>query len=439
MTAEGPLTLNRRDFLLLSAALAAAPAAYANQAAATESGSDDTDSWWQFRGPTGDGHVPSKLLPLTWNETQHVRWKTPIHDRGWSSPVVLRNQIWLTTATESGHKLFAVCVDRNSGKIVHDRHLFDVESPQPITVDNTYASPTPVIEAGRVFVHFGTYGTACLDTVSGSVLWTRRDLNCDHESGAGPSSSPFLLGNLLIVHVDGRDVQYVIALDSKTGKTVWKTRRSFDYESVPVHMRKAYTMPILVPRGEQQQLICQGAQAIYAYDPASGQELWKVRCSGFSIAPRPVYGQGLVFVVSDHDHPQLWAIRTDGTGDVTDSHVAWKVTSGMPSRSSPLLVDDLLYVVTHPGILSCLEARTGELVWKQRLEGKHSASAIYSDNRIYYLNENAVCTVVKPGRKYEELAVNRLNEEPLMASPAVAGDSLFIRTEKHLYCLANDA
>ena len=397
------------------------------------------DAWWQFRGPTGVGHTSAQHLPLKWSETQNVRWKTTIHDRGWSSPVVWGNQIWLTTATEEGRKLFAVCIDRDSGKIVYDRHVFDVEKPQPIAVDNTYATPTPVIDAERVYVHYGTYGTACLETSTGTVLWTRRDLNCDHENGAGPSSSPFLLGNLLILHVDGRDVQYVIALDTRTGKTVWKTPRSFDYESVPVHQRKAFTMPLLVPRGDQQQLISQGAQAIYSYDPQTGKELWKVRCSGFSIAPRPVAGHGLVFVASDHDHPELWAIRTDGTGDVTETHVAWKVTSGMPSRSSPVLVGDLLYVVSRPGILSCLDARTGELVWKERLEGKYSASAIEARDRLYFLNENAVCTVIKPGRKFEVLAVNRLDEEELMASPAVVGDALFIRTLKHLYRVEDTA
>lgn len=391
------------------------------------------EAWWQFRGPTGAGHASAAQLPLTWSETHNVAWKTAIHDRGWSSPVIWDNQVWLTTATQDGRQLFAVCVERDSGAILHDRHVFDVEHPQPIALVNSYATPTPVIEAGRVYVHYGTYGTACLDTADGSILWTRRDLNCDHEDGAGPSSSPFLLGNLLILHVDGRDVQYVIALDTATGETVWKTERSFDYASVQVHQRKAYTMPVLAPRGDAQQLICQGAQAIYSYDPATGAELWRVRCSGFSIAPRPVYGNGLVFVVSDHDHPELWAIRTDGAGDVTDSHVAWRVTGGIPARSSPLLVDDLLYVVSHPGILTCLEAATGEVVWKERLEGQYSASAIHAHGRLYYLNEDAVCTVVRPGRQFEVLAVNRLDVAPLMASPAVAGDALFLRTEGHLY------
>ena len=241
--------------------------------------------------------------------------------------------------------------------------------------------------------------------------------------------------NLLIVNVDGRDVQYMIALDTSDGTTVWKTDRSFDYSTVPVNMRKAFSMPLLVPRGTGRALVSPGAQAVYAYDPVTGKELWQVRHGGFSCAPRPVCGHGLVFFVSDHDHPELWAVRSDGTGDVTDSHVAWKETRAIPSRSSPLLVDDLLYVISHQGILSCLEAKTGQVVWKHRLEGQYSASPIYANNRIWYFNESAVCTVIRLGRKFEELAVNRLSEQPRMDSPAVAGDALFIRTEEYLYCV----
>ena len=197
------------------------------------------DDWCQFRGPDGDGHARAGDLPLMWNEKEHIVWKTPIHDRGWSSPVIWSNQVWMTTATSDGHRLFAVCVDRNTGKIIHSTHVFDVERPVPIAADNSYASPTPVIEEGRVYVHYGTYGTGCLDSATGSVVWTRRDLNCDHEVGAGPGSSPCLVGNFFVVHVDGRDVQYVIALDKTTGTTVWKTARSVDYSQTPVNQRKA--------------------------------------------------------------------------------------------------------------------------------------------------------------------------------------------------------
>ena len=389
------------------------------------------DNWWQFRGPAGDGHARATGLPLKWNEEEHVAWKTPIHDRGWSSPVIWDRQVWMTTATPDGHKLFAVCIDRDSGAVIHDVHVFDVEQPEPIAADNTYASPTPVIEEGRVYVHYGTYGTAALDSATGRVVWTRRDLKCAHE--AGPGSSPFLLGNLFIVNVDGRDVQYMIALDKTTGNTVWKTNRSVDYSETPINQRKAYCMPVLMPRNSATQLVSPGAKAVFAYDPATGDELWKVRHRGWSMAPRPVFGLGLLYAIIDHDHPELWAIRPDGSGDVTDSHVAWKVTRGMPPRSSPLLVDGLLFLVNRQGVAFCLEAQSGELVWKERLEGNYSASPICAGDRIYFFNERAATTVIKPSRKLEVLAFNPLAKEELMASPAVAGNSLFIRTATHLY------
>ena len=389
-------------------------------------------NWSQFRGPTGDGHAGGEL-PLKWGETDNIVWKTSIHDLGWSSPVIWKNQVWLTTALKNGRRLFAVCVDRESGKIIHDIHIFDVEKPQRVAAINSYASPTPVIEEGRVFVHYGTYGTACLDSGTGDILWTRRDLNCDHEAAAGPGGSIFLVGNLLVMNVDGRDVQYVVALDKVTGKNVWKTKRSVDYSEVAVNQRKAYCTPTLIPWENRKQLVSPAAKAVIAYDPSNGKELWKVRHRGWSIAPRPVYGHGMVFVIMDHDRPELWAIKPGGTGDVTESHIAWKQKRGMPPRSSPLLVDDLIFVVNHDGIASCLEARKGTLVWKKRLDGDYSASLLHAGGRIYFFNENAVCTVIKAARQYEILANNALGNERLMASPAAAGNSLFVRTEKHLY------
>ena len=390
-------------------------------------------NWPEFRGPRRDGHADSAGLPLRWSATENIAWKTRIDGRGWSSPVLWGNQVWMTTATVDGRKLSAVCVDRDSGKIVHDIHVFSVERPQRIAAGNSYASPTPVIEERRVYVHYGTYGTACLATATGRVVWKRRDLKCDHESGAGPGSSPTLVDNLFVVNVDGRDVQYVIALDKTTGKTVWKTDRSVDFKRSPVNQRKAYSMPIVLTRGPSTQLVSPGAKAFIAYDTATGNELWKVRHRGFSVAPRPVFGHGLIFALIDHDSPELWAVRPDGKGDVTDSHVVWKMKRSMPSRSSPLLIGDLLFLVNRAGIASCLEARTGKLVWKQRVQGKYSASPIYANGRIYLFNEESVGTVIKPSRKLEVLSLNRLPNEQLLASPAIAGRSLFVRTENHLY------
>ena len=390
-------------------------------------------SWSQFRGPHGNGHTAATNLPLNWTETVNVVWKKEIHSRGFSSPVIWGQQIWLTTATKDGRKLFAVCVDKDTGKVLHNLHLFDVAKPQAITPENSYASPTPVIEQGRVFLHFGTYGTACVDTATGKVLWTRRDLKCDHEKGAGPASSPMLIGNKMVVHVDGRDVQYIVALDTTTGKTVWKTPRSLDYSKIPVHHRKAYSMPFLAPRGNGHQLVSPAGRGLYAYNPKTGKELWHMRHRGWSVAPRPIYGQGLIFATVDRDRPELWAIRPDGNGDVTDTHIVWSEARGMPQRCSPLLVDDLLYLVNRGGIATCLEAKTGKLIWKERLKGAYSASPIYAKGRIYLFNESASATILRPGRKFEVIATNILASQPLLATPAVDGDAFIVRAGGHLY------
>ena len=393
------------------------------------------ETWPQFRGPQANGHTDATGLPLTWDGEKNIVWKTPIHDRGWSSPVIWHNQIWLTTATADGRKLYAVCVDRKTGQIVHDLHIFDVEKPDSIAAINSYASPTSVIEAGRVYVHYGTYGTACIDTSSGKILWTRRDLNCDHHEGAG--SSVMLVDNLLVFHVDGRDVQYVVALDKTTGKTVWKTNRSVDFRSVPRDLRKCYSTPIVIGSGGQRQLISVGPRATMGYDIATGKERWKVTYGGWSIAPRPVFGHGMVFMINDYLRPELWAVRPDGQGDVTSSHITWRHNKSMPSRPSPLLVDDLLFVVSSGGVATCLEAKTGQVVWTERIGGKFSASPIYAVGRIYLFDESSVTTVIEPARQFKKLATNKLNGEELMASPAAAGNSLFVRTEKHLYRIDN--
>ncbi|QDU81200.1 outer membrane biogenesis protein BamB [Polystyrenella longa] len=390
-----------------------------------------SDSWTEFRGPTGNGHAADSQPAISWSETENVTWKVPIHDKGWSSPVILGNQIWITTATEDGHKLYAICIDRETGEQLHDLLIFEVESPEPVPAENSYASPTSAIEEGRVYVHYGTYGTACIDTETGTILWKRQNLKCEHE--AGPNSSPMLLGEMLIMNVDGRDVQYVIALDKKTGDTIWKTDRSVDFSSIGAYQRKAYSMPIHISFDGNEQLVSPGGRAIISYDPSTGKELWKILHRGWSIAPRPVFGNDLVYAVMDHDHPELWAIRPDGRGDVTDSHIEWKLTKGIPARSSPLLIDELLFFVDRKGIASCVDAVSGESLGKARLDGNHSASPVYADGRIYFFNETGKATVVKASSDLEVIAENELTNDILMASPAIAGDSLFVRTAGSLY------
>ena len=388
------------------------------------------ENWPEFRGPTGQGISDSTGLPLTWSETDNVKWKMAIPGTGWSSPVIWGDQVWMTTANDSGTKRWAVAVDRDTGKIVHHVKVFDVPVVAPQHGLNSHASPSPVIEEGRVYVHFGTYGTACLDTRTGQVLWQRRDLNLDHQ--VGPGSSPLLFENLLIVHCDGTDVQYAIALDKRTGQTVWKTARTAELSHLSTAMHKASCTPVLVSVGGQDQLLSLGAHSLYGYEPRSGRELWKVRFVGYSNVARPVTDGQIAIFSTGYDKAELIGLRLGGAGDVTDSHLLWTYGRNAPSMPSPVLVDGLLYVISDSGIATCLEAATGQELWKQRIGGEFSASALYADGRIHFFDRQGKTTVIAPGRIYKPLAVNKL-DDGFMASAAVAGSALYLRTRTHLY------
>ena len=395
--------------------------------------------WTQFRGPDGTGVVGQGGLPLTWSETENVRWKSAIHGRAWSSPVVLGDRVWLTTATEDGRQLYVVAVDLESGRIVLDQKLFDVERPQEIHRFNSYASPTPVAEPGRVCVTFGSPGTACLDPADGRVLWTRRDLECNHYRGAG--SSPIIVGDLLVLHFDGSDQQYVVALDKHSGRTVWKRERSIDFRDLGPDgkpeaegdLRKAFSTPHVVTAGGRPVLVSMGAKATYGYDPETGAELWRVEeRTSHSASTRPVAGHGLVYLPTGFPRGQLLAVRPDGRGDVTDSHVVWRLARGVPNKPSVLLVGDLIFMINDAGIASAVDAKTGEVVWTARAGGTYSASPIAAGDRVYLFSEDGKTTVIAAAREFRVLAENQL-EDGFMASPAVAGESLILRTRTHLY------
>ncbi len=391
------------------------------------------DQWSEFRGPQGTGHSNSIGLPRDWSETRNLAWKTPIHGRGWSSPVVFGKQVWLTTATPEGKELSVLALDRESGRIVVDAKLFDVAQPEDTQKYNSFASPTPVIEEGRVYVHFGSYGTAALDTATGKVLWSRRDLPCNH--WRGPGSSPILYKDLFIVHLAGYDLQYVVALDKKTGRTVWKADRTHDFGTDDGDQMKGFATPIVIEAGGRAQLISPAAKAVVSLDPSTGRELWRVRYEQHSAATRPLFAHGLVYVDTGFSKADLLAIRPDGRGDVTETHVAWKVTKGIGAKPSPLLVDDLIYSVSDTGgVVTCLDAKTGAEVWQHRVGGGgHSGSLLFGDGAIYAFAEDGSAVAFKPGRQYEELGRGALEEGGVMATPAIAGRSVFLRTESHLY------
>ncbi|HVX11531.1 MAG TPA: PQQ-binding-like beta-propeller repeat protein [Pirellulales bacterium] len=391
------------------------------------------EEWPQFRGIDGQGNTSATGLPLTWSEEEHVVWKTAIAGRGWSSPVVSDNTIWLTTALDDERSLRAVAVDLESGRVLRDIEVFRCDSFPPINGKNSYASPTPVIESERLYVHFGTLGTACLDTSTGEVLWTNRELTVDHKEG--PGSSPVLFGDLLILNCDGIDVQYVVALDKHSGKIAWRRDRPGPHNPV-ADFRKAYCTPLVIETDGHQELISPTANRVVAYDPLTGDERWIVRYAGFSNVPRPIVAGGLVLVDTGYMKPQLWAIRPGGSGDVTDTHVVWRCARHAPANPSPVAVGQEVFMVSDAGIASCLDAATGKTLWQERLGGNFSASLLAGDGRVYFANEEGVVTVIEASRRFQRLAENRLAGR-IFASPAVVGKNLIWRTDGHLYRMAD--
>lgn len=417
------------------------PIAFALLAAGSALGAD----WPQFRGPTGDGLATDPGakepvgIPVHWSEQENITWKTAIPNTGWSSPVVMGGQVWLTSATEDGHDFFAICVDADSGKILLNKKLFHCENPEPLGNPlNGYASPSPVIGPGRVYINFGSYGTACLDTQTFETLWQRTDLPCRHYRG--PGSSVILFEDLLILTMDGVDVQYVAALNKATGQTVWKTDRTADYDDLDEDgkpfsegdLRKAYSTPLVIDVDGSKLLLTLGSKAVYGYDPRTGAELWKINVPAFSATLRPVYDGNLAYVASGHGRSEMMAIDPRGRGDITKTAVKWKTPALVPLTPSPVLIEGRLFTINDTGIAVCLDAATGERLWRQRIRGRYAASLLYADGNIYCFSHEGKTTVFKATGKYEQVAENTL-DSGCMASAAVAGKALFVRTKEHLY------
>jgi outer membrane protein assembly factor BamB len=396
-------------------------------------------NWPQFRGPEGDGHSDASNLPTDLGEDKNVKWKTPIHGKAWSSPVIWGNEIWMTTATEDGKQLSVVCVDKTTGKVIHDKQIFTMANPQFCHKFNSYASPTPVIEEGRIYISFGAPGIACLDTKTCAVLWERRDFVCNHFRGAG--SSPIAWGDLIILPFDGSDHQFIVALKKKNGENAWKVDRSIDYKDLQPDgkpeadgdWRKGFGTAHVMDWQGKPMLLSSGAKAHYAYEPATGREIFRFEERGaHSAAARPVVGQGMWFITPGFGAKQIIALKLGGSGLLDEKSVAWREKKGAPNKPSVILDGEYLYTVDDTGIASCVEAKTGTTQWRERIGGDYSASPLLAASRLYFFSENGSVTVLAAGPKFEKISEGKF-ADGFMASPAVSGDAMFLRTRSALY------
>jgi outer membrane protein assembly factor BamB len=414
------------------------------------------DAWIEFRGPTGQGHSAATNLPTQWGPEQNVAWKVALPGQRWSSPIYDAGHLYLTTAVTSSAangdapgetpadapldskpeevtapprlSLRLLCLAASTGAVQWDVEVFGhaVENSPRIHNKNSHASPTPVLRDGKLYVHFGHQGTACVD-LKGNILW--RNNRIQYEPVHGNGGSPALTPEAMIFSCDGAQQAFVVALDRTNGEELWRADRQSEAAK-----KFSFTTPLLIETAGGAQLISPGSDVVCALDPDTGRELWRVHYDGYSVIPRPVFGHGMVYVCTGFGRPELLAIRPDGSGDVTETHVAWKASKGVPLTPSLLLDGDALYMVSDRGVASCLDAKTGDMHWQERLGGGFSASPLLADAKIYFQNEQGVGTVISPGTTYQHLATNDLGERTL-ASYAVSDGALYIRTEGNLYCV----
>jgi outer membrane protein assembly factor BamB len=390
--------------------------------------------WPQFRGPGGQGVSEAAGVPVKWAADKNVAWKVEVPGRGWSSPVLAGGRLYLTTAVQSGGaaSLRALCLDAGDGKIVWDVEVFrpDRARASAVHTKNTPASSTPIVTTDALFVHFGHMGTAKLD-LSGNVVW--RETSLVYPPVHGNGGSPALVGDLLVFNCDGASDPFVAALDAGSGEVRWKTPRNTTARS-----KFSFSTPLAIEVDGRTQVVSAASGFVGGYDPASGREIWRVRYGqGYSVVPRPAYVNGMLYVSSGFDAAVLYAIRPSGAkGDVTQTHVAWTARKGAPNTPSPLVVGGEVYMVSDAGVATCADAKSGAVHWSERLDGNFSASPVFAEGRVYFQNEAGVGYVVRAGKKFELLAENDLGERSL-ASYAVSDGALFIRTERHLWKIAD--
>ena len=374
-------------------------------------------------------------IATTWNETENVKWKTAIHGKGWSTPVITGDQIWITTATEDGKKLYAVCLSKESGKILHDILLLEIEKVKWKNEMNTYATPSPVTADGYVYAEFGPYGTVCIEAKSGRIIWKRTDVSPENIPH-GPASSPIIYKNLLILNHDAADSHKITALNRKTGATVWQVNRPPEfYVDIQEAWRKSHTTPLIITVNGKDQLVSVGSQLCQVFDPETGREIWRVTYKGGdSTVSSPLFWNGIVYINTGLQPTELWAVRPDGKGDITATHILWKCKQNVPGISTPVITNGLIFMVNEKGFFSCLDAKTGQEIWKQKLQGNFNfnTAPVSISGKIYLSDMNGATTIINAGKKFEVVAKNKL-EGKFIARPVVSGNSLIVRSDTHVY------
>ena len=394
--------------------------------------------WTHFRGSKLNGVSLERGFPLSWNDSTNISWKFPDPGKGWSSPLVYGEQVWITTASRESQEMRAICLDLQSGEELHNLLIFRPESLHRIHAVNSYATPTGAIEAGFIYLHVGRYGTACLNTSTGERIWERTDIQCEHIQG--PGSSLMLYKDKLIVHMEGTDLQQILALDKRSGKTIWRTERPADlYEDMADIGKKAFITPIVVNVKGRDLLISNGSSVCIAYDAETGKEVWRVVQGEDSTISMPVEGDGLVYFytafVTGEDgikYAELFAVDPDGTGDISSSQIRWRMKAPILQLSTPVFVGNRLYTVDSKGVFYSLDATTGQIGWSEKLKGKFHSSPIFADGYLYISTTKGETLVYSAGTKPELVDRNKLKGE-IWATPAFSGGAILMRTSEFLY------
>ncbi|HKY04146.1 MAG TPA: PQQ-binding-like beta-propeller repeat protein [Blastocatellia bacterium] len=383
------------------------------------------DNWPQWRGPRSQGVSTETRLPVTWSSTESVRWKTALPGPGHSSPITWGNRIFLTAYKREGNKLLTLAIDKATGKIVWEREVVarQIEQLHPT---NAPASPTPATDGRYVYVYFGSFGLVCYD-FEGKKIWEKPLGPFPNEWGS--ASSPVLHGNMLLLNCDTDAEDFLLALNKTTGETVWRTSRS--------NVNRSWSVPVIWNASGTDEIVISGSGRVKAYDAKDGKELWTVEGLTTWVTPTPVIAHGMLYVASNGPGGNvIMAIRPGGRGNVTNTHVAWRYDRSAPYSSSPVIAGDYLYAVKNGGVMTCLNARTGEVAWQQRIPagGEYYASLIAADGKVYALSEEGKATVVAAKPTYELLGTNNMGER-CMASPAISDGQIFIRSDNTFFCI----